>query len=41
MLFYLLLEFRRKPGLASMKLNFERMADSGDELRNVASSIAY
>jgi hypothetical protein len=46
MLFYPLLEFRTKQdlGLAFLclkKLNLERLADSGDELYNVASSTAY
>jgi hypothetical protein len=41
MLFYPLLEFRTKPDLALKKLNFERLADSGDGLYNVASNTAY
>jgi hypothetical protein len=40
MLFYSLLEFRTKPGLALKKLNLGRLADSGDELYNVASNTA-
>jgi hypothetical protein len=42
MLFYSLLEFRTKPDLAlKKKLNLEKLADSRDELYNVASSTAY
>jgi hypothetical protein len=41
MLFYPLLEFRTKPDLDFEKLNLERLADSGDELYNVASNTAY
>jgi hypothetical protein len=37
--FYPLLEFRTKPDLK--KLNLERLADSGDELHNVAGNTAY
>jgi hypothetical protein len=41
MLFYSLLEFRTKPDLALKMLNLERLADSRDELYNVASKTAY
>jgi hypothetical protein len=41
MLFYPLLEFGTTPDLALKKQNFERLADSGDELYNVASNTAY
>jgi hypothetical protein len=36
-----LFEFRTKPDLALTKMNLERLADSGDELYNVASNTAY
>jgi hypothetical protein len=41
MLFYPLLEFRTKPDFALKKLILERLANSGDELYNVASNTAY
>jgi hypothetical protein len=41
MLFYPLLELRTEPDLALKKLNLGRLADSGDELYNVASNAAY
>jgi hypothetical protein len=39
--FCALLEFRTKPDLALKKLNLERLADSRDELYNVASNTVY
>jgi hypothetical protein len=41
MLFYPLLECSTKPDLAVKKLNLEKLADSGDELYNVAIKTAY
>jgi hypothetical protein len=41
MLFYSFLEFRTSPDLALKKLTLERLANSGDELYNVASKTAY
>jgi hypothetical protein len=41
MLLYPLLEFITKPDLALKKLNLETLADSGDELYNVAINSAY
>jgi hypothetical protein len=40
MIFYPLLEFRTKPDFALKKLKLKRLADSGDELYNVASNTA-
>jgi hypothetical protein len=41
MLLYPLLEFKTLSDLALRKLNLGRVADSGDELNNVASSTTY
>jgi hypothetical protein len=41
MIFYPLLEFRTKPDIGLKKLELEIMADSGDDLYNVASNTTY
>jgi hypothetical protein len=41
MLFYKLLEFRTKPDFSLKELNLERLADSWDELYNIARNTAY